>query len=110
MDYFQISLNGDLKPRIELISTLCLNNCSTNGICTDSGQCECYLNYFGPDCSLTWSSMPKIESSSYSERFIDLSIDSLIDIFIYVTDFAFLNQESVIKCSILVNSNINFWN
>ena len=29
----------------------CLNNCNSNGLCLNNGECQCYSNYTGYDCS-----------------------------------------------------------
>ena len=31
---------------------LCLNDCSESGTCLPSGECECFTNFFGADCSV----------------------------------------------------------
>jgi len=35
----------------------CLNMCTGNGNCTDTGQCECEENYYGVDCSIRIQSL-----------------------------------------------------
>jgi hypothetical protein len=31
----------------------CLNNCSSHGICSDDGVCECRADWAGGDCSIS---------------------------------------------------------
>ncbi|KAM9991269.1 hypothetical protein ACTFIZ_004660 [Dictyostelium cf. discoideum] len=37
-------INNDIKPN-------CLNNCTNQGICSSNGQCQCYSDWTGFDCS-----------------------------------------------------------
>lgn len=39
-----------LAAGVGIVSAACPNDCSGHGVC-DSAQCECYRNWFGPDCS-----------------------------------------------------------
>ncbi|XP_061194923.1 uncharacterized protein LOC133203073 [Saccostrea echinata] len=45
----------------EIMNLVCPNDCSSNGQC-EGGQCKCYRDYIGADCSIQESAAPSITS------------------------------------------------
>ena len=80
---------------------MCLNNCSNNGMCTESGLCSCYTNYYGVDCSSKTTDPPTLVTSSYKNNVFDLSTGSFKDVILQVKQFASDNGAAVVSCKVL---------
>ncbi|KAF4525199.1 hypothetical protein B566_EDAN008305 [Ephemera danica] len=51
--------DGKIIPPAKILSTLCINNCSRNGICRN-GVCFCNPDFAGSDCSVNKAVAPTI--------------------------------------------------
>jgi hypothetical protein len=80
---------------------MCLNNCSNNGNCTESGLCSCFTNYYGVDCSTRITDPPTLVTSSYTNNVFDLSTGSFKDVILQVKTFASDTGTAVVNCKVL---------
>lgn len=96
--------SGNKVPNNNLIRSTCPNNCSSNGLCDDSGSCVCNAGFAHVDCSVNLSEAPKIIGSSLQTNSFDISSKgNFSDIVISLARFVAENSDS----SIRVSSNVN---
>jgi len=100
---FQLStsVNGQIVYTIpdDIISSLCLNNCSQHGQCSSDGSCVCNTGYAGQDCSVNLSQSPNITYFSLANSTCNTRLENCYEIYFVGNGFS----DSVSEDNSLVN-------
>jgi hypothetical protein len=84
------TVNGQIVYTIptDIISSLCLNNCSQNGQCSTDGSCVCNTGYAGQDCSINLSQPPNITYFSLANNTCNTRLENCYEIYFVGNGFS----------------------
>lgn len=85
-----VNVNGQIVYSFptDIISGMCLNNCSNKGFCSSSGSCACNTGYDGIDCSINLTKPPNITTNTFQNNMCDTRKQNCYELFFKGSGFS----------------------